>query len=135
MIRGGYLHNELLVRPVERLLRSTGARVRVEHSVRKGRDTGYVDVYACWPTRSLAVEAELTPSRVDNDVVKAIQLGVDLLVIVTPTAPIARSARRRLGMTSARQRRNGLEVWVYPLGPALERIAAWRRSNAALEGV
>jgi len=130
MSRGGYLHSEVLLRPIEQLLRSAGATVRSECAVRKGRDTGYVDLYASWTNRSVVIEVELTPVRVRNDVAKAGELSPDLLVIVTPTASVARAVRRRLGMRGPSCRRRQLEIWVYPFGAAIERLAAWCRLDS-----
>ena len=74
-----------------------------------------VDLYAERNGVRVAFEVELGPRRVLQDVRKAEILGVDALVIVTPTAKVAALARRRLRTRTPSR----VTVHVLPFGRAL----------------
>lgn len=118
-MRGGFLHNEAMARSLKAALERLGARVWTEYPVGPGRRAGAVDLYAERNGFRLACELEIGPRRVKQDVAKAEILGVDLLLIVTPTATIARVIERRLRMLS----RPEVEVRVLPLGRAVQYLS------------
>ena len=95
-MRGGYLHCEILARGLRAELERLGARVWTEYAVGPGRGAEAVDLYAELNGMRVALEIELGPRRVLQDVRKAEALGVEALVIVTPTAKVAALSRRRL---------------------------------------
>ena len=120
-MRGGYLHNTILLDPIEAFFRQAGARTRREYPVRNATTRGAIDLAASWDDALVAVEAELTPDRVDRDVQKAHAAGADLLVIVVPTRRVASAVMRHLNGNGG-QTGNDVPVWILPLGPALERL-------------
>ena len=113
-MKGGFVHG-VLVRGIVDLLRQHGARVWVECLVRLPKGWGFVDVFTERDGCRIAFEAELTARRVAKDLAKAEAIGAELLVIVTPDERTAAKARRGVRTTE-------LEVWVLPLGKALQRL-------------
>lgn len=120
-MRGGYLHNTVLLNPIEAYLRRADAQTRREYPVQKNATRGAIDLVATWDDALIAIEAELTPDRVVRDVQKALAARAGLLVIVVPTRRVAAAAIRRLRL-NCNPTRKDLPVWVLPLGPALERL-------------
>lgn len=121
IVRGSDLHNKWLVGPVERALRELGFIVRREVPTGPGREAGFVDLLADRGDTRWVVEAERTPERLARDLVKAIALRAQLLLVVTPTARDARRVSRRL-----RDLRPGhlpCRVCILPLGVVLQRLA------------
>ena len=114
-MRGGRLHSEILARGLQAALEGLGARVWTEYPVGPGRGVQAVDLYAERNGVRVAFEVELGPRRVLQDVRKAEILGVDALVIVTPTAKVAALARRRLRTRTPSR----VTVHVLPFGRAL----------------
>jgi hypothetical protein len=114
-MRGGRLHSDVLARGLRDALERLGARVWTEYPVRPGRGAGALDLYAELNGKRLAIEVELGVRRVLQDVRKAEAIGVDALVVVTPTPKVAALARRRLGT----QTRSRVRVHVLPFGRAL----------------
>ena len=130
-MRGGILHNDVLVAAVEDLLLACGARTAREVSVRGDRIRGAIDLVGWMPdSLVVAVEAELTPKRITRDIAKAEALGCDLLCIVTPTPAVARACVRRIPRDP-----NGKkpEILVHPLDPMLARLADRFSLNPAAE--
>jgi len=118
-MRGGYLHNEAMAAELGATLKKCGARVWTEYPVEPGRRAGAVDIYAELGSVRLACEIELGPRRVLQDVKKAEALDVDLLLIVTPTATVARRIRAKL-RTSAESR---VRVRVLAMGLAAKYLS------------
>jgi hypothetical protein len=122
-MKGGFLHNEVLLKPFADHFTALGAEVLAEHPVEPGRSPRSVDLFVVHGSDRIVVEAELTPRRVVLDIEKARVLGATLLLVVMPTAGIARAAERllagrsRAGMSFAR-----LPLWIEPLGPAKRRV-------------
>lgn len=114
-MRGGHLHCEILALGLRTALERIGACVRTEYPVGPGRGAEAVDLYAERDGVRVAVEVELGPRRVLKDVRKAELLGVDALLIVTPTAKVAALARRRLRTRTPSR----VVVHVLPFGRAL----------------
>ncbi len=96
-MRGGYFHNEVMARQLKEALDQLGAKVRTEYPAGPpGRRVGAVDLYIELQGVRIACEIELGPRRVGQDLRKAQALGVDLLLLITPTAAAAKAVRRRL---------------------------------------
>jgi len=121
-VRGRFLHNDVLVAPVAALLREYGVQSQLEHATESGRGTTFVDLLAVRESLRLVCEAELSPDRVWNDVNKAVSLEANLLLIVVPNARIARRVRRRLSRLTVPMIPESLDIWILPLGPALQRL-------------
>ena len=116
-MRGDYLHNHVLLDPLERPCREHGAQVHREYNL----DGEFVDLLIEFDTGRVVVEAELSPDRVANDVAKAQRLGANVLLIVVPTWRIARAVKRKLARLDV-PRPEGLIVHVDPLGVAVQRV-------------
>ena len=114
-MRGGRLHSGVLARGLRDALERLGARVRTEYPVRPGRGAGAVDLYAELGGTRVAIEVELGVRRVRQDIRKAEALGVDTLVIVTPTPKVAALALRYVRT----QTQSSVRVHVLPFGRAL----------------
>lgn len=88
-MRGGYLHNEVMAAELRAALAELGARVRAEYPTGRGRRAGAVDLFAEVAGLKIAIEVELGPRRIENDIRKAETLRADLLLVVAPTAAVA----------------------------------------------
>ncbi len=120
-MRGGYLHNHVLLDPIEMHFSALGARQRREHPTARGRSAGFVDLFIEHRPWRIACEAELSSRRIENDLAKAASLHASLLMIVVPTKRVARAVQRKLQNIESPQLE--LPIWVLPLGPMLRRIA------------
>src|SRR6185295_12804275 len=96
LMRGGFLHNDAMAERLRATLTKLGARFWTEHPAGPGRRAGAVDIYAELGRSRIAIEIELGPRRIHQDLEKALALDVDLLLVVAPTATVARAIRRRL---------------------------------------
>jgi hypothetical protein len=114
-MRGGHLHSEVLAEGIQTALERLGVRVSTEYRVCTGRIAGAVDLYADRDGIRVAIEIELGIRRVLQDVRKAEALGVDTLVIVTPTPKVAALALRQVRT----QTQSRVRVHVLPFGRAL----------------
>lgn len=119
-MRGGYLHNHILLDPVEDHLLQSGATVQREQAVDLCGSMGFIDLAATLRDHRIAFEAELTADRVASDLRKAEAWSATLLVIIVPTRRVARSIQRAVDSTPGARPPGG--VWVLPLGPALARL-------------
>jgi hypothetical protein len=118
-MRGGYVHNNVLIGPVEEHFRRLGATVRREYPVRlAGGSPSFVDLFVELGGHRVACEAELTSRRVAGDFAKAAALKATWLLIVTPTGKVAEMSRRQV--QRLRLRLPGGRVSILPLGPALQ---------------
>ncbi len=119
-MRGGYLHNQIILIRLAKAFEAVGGRTQFEASVRMGTQWGFVDLVVLIDEVLIAVEAENTARRIDGDLKKAAALGADQLWIVTPNRRVAQSVCRQ------RQRLAGTafegQVFVLPLGVALQRV-------------
>lgn len=113
-MRGGFLHNQVLLAPIEAYFRQVGAAVYPEHPVPGA--WGAVDLFVEYRHHRVAVEAELTPRRVQRDIEKARALNASVLLIVMPTNSLASQAKARL---VGAVRVPGMRIVIRPLGPAL----------------
>ena len=122
-MRGGFLHNRVLVDRLEATFQAMGAQTWRESWVSLGDRCGYVDLIADWRGAVAACEAELSADRVYNDISKALAIRASALLIVTPTRPIADAISRKLARLHAGSlRRPGLVIKVLPLGVAVQRV-------------
>lgn len=129
-MRGGFVHNQVLLRSIAQTLQAHGAAVRYEVWVQGPGIAWYVDLVAAFANFLLVVEAECSPRRIPQDIAKARQLGAGLLWIIVPNAGLRRSARRcldRLGTIP------GLQISLLTLGqvpPALTKcLSLFATSN------
>ena len=119
-MRGSYLHNHILLDPIEEHFRLLGARTRREHPTRKKLAPGFVDLFIEWREHRIVCEAELSARRVLWDLEKAKALDATLLVIVVPRRVVAEAAWRRVKHSSTSS--SNVQFWILPLGPALQRL-------------
>lgn len=119
-IRGGHLHNEVLIRPLNECALDGGARTSLEYSVRVGTRTLFIDLVVIIGLYRIAVEAELTPKRVQNDIEKATAFGAHELWIVTPTTRSVKTILNSLPAKSIEM--TGPKVFVLTQGQAVHRI-------------
>lgn len=95
-MRGGFVHNHVLLAPLEELFVAHGASVHREYLVTLKNGCGFMDSFVrfgCW---RIACEAELCPKRVPNDMAKAIAAHAHWLLILTPRPQVATACARRL---------------------------------------
>ena len=118
--RGGYVHNCLLLEPLERSFVGAGASVRRETPVSISGGTCFGDLLVEHGGRRILVEAERSPHRITNDLHKGMALEVDELWIVVPDTATARAVATRLRRMSVYPNRGGL--FVLTLGQALQRV-------------
>ena len=114
-MRGGYIHNEILVGTLARDARALGWGTLLEAPVPVHDSVWFIDLVVTSHAVRVAVEAELSPGRVLRDVIKAEAFGAVALLVVTPTSRVAKQCRRVLG-------RPDLPTWVLPLGRARARL-------------
>lgn len=119
-MRGGHLHNEVLIAPLEAAARRLGARTHLEHPVSVGSRTLFLDLAIFIGLHRIAVEAELSPARIRNDLRKAFAFRAHELWIVAPNAQRARVFRRALKVPAASS--TGTRVFVFTQGQAAQRI-------------
>lgn len=119
-MRGGPFHNVTLLQPIEEFFREIGAVTFKEHPTPAGKGAGFIDLFVMLKDQVVACEIELTPTRAVRDLEKARLIGADLLVIVTPTIAVAQAISRKIDR--ARLTFQPEEVWILPLGPALEQL-------------
>lgn len=95
-MRGGFLHNQMLIAPVKAAFDVCGAQTTEEVWLRAKSCEGFVDLVAEYQNLRIAVEAELTPLRIPRDIVKAVAIGADELWLIVPNAAVRRTAHQRL---------------------------------------
>lgn len=116
-MRNGFLHDRVLLAPLKGYFRRLGAVVHREQVVHHSGTTGFIDLFVEHGSNRIAIEAELTPNRVASDLAKARAADATVLLIVTPTAAVARAGLKRLSLASGRADRP--RVFVLPLGLAI----------------
>lgn len=118
-MRGGFLHNDVLIGLLEADFKQRGVRTQREYATNPGRRTGYIDLFAQRDGIRIAIEAELSVRRVAADLTKARQVNASELWIVVPNAEIADT----VSLALERLDPDGTLVFVLTLGRALERVA------------
>ncbi len=119
-MRGGFIHNVILITALAELFELEGWRVDTEVPIRVGTTIRFVDLVAEREGYCIAVEAECSPKRIEGDLDKARALGAQELWIVTPNTRIAAGVRRKLDRLFVPVNRDGL--FVLTQGAAKERI-------------
>ena len=121
-MRGGYLHNHVLVDRLDAAWRSVGASTAREIAITDdyGQISGYTDLLARLGPYLIAMEVELSCRRVARDLEKAMALAVTELWIVVPSIRVRRSVERRLQRLGP-DPKHGI-VFVLTLGQALQRV-------------
>lgn len=134
MPRGGYIHNRVLLDPLERRARSLGFATARELLVAPGRRSGYADLVIDIGAGQVLVEAELGTRRIARDLSKAVLLGAVELWIVVPDAKVGRGVQGRL---QAIPRQDFHSVFVLLFSQAMTRVMLlgelFSRSNVGKE--
>ena len=95
-MRGGFIHNHVLIARLDAALRAVGATTHFEYPTAPVSPRGFVDIYATLGNLRLVCEAELRASRVGVAVSKARDLRADYLLLVVPNRRTARAVRAQL---------------------------------------
>ena len=119
-MRGGFFHNDVLVRRLQQVAEECGASVRTEAPVRIDGTVSYIDLVVEKDGQLTVCEVEQAWHRVQNDRRKAVALGAGLLLIATPDAPTAHACRSQLRRHPCPDAQ--IKVIVCPLGAALEML-------------
>ena len=119
-MNGSFAHETLILEPLEKEFQRIGAKVDYQVATKKGRRTGYVDMVAKLGDFVIAVEAEITPRRVLNDLCKAMELQANEFWIVVLNNQLAKAVRSKLLHSSIRPDQGGL--FILTLGTAIERV-------------
>lgn len=130
-MRGDSYEHHTMIELPERCAVHHGAQTEREHFVRLGESHGYIDLLIGLGPLLIANEAENDSRRVENDVRKAVALRATHLLIVTPTAAVARACKRKLAGIPIPA--GGLKVLVCTLGTALHRLSALLASASAAQ--
>lgn len=117
-MKGGPIHEQMLDR-LERVSRELNAQVSRQAPVRMRTKTGFIDLVVQRGNVRLAIEAEMSPWRVAEDLNKAAALGA-WLWLVTPNSRVSEAVRAQLRKLGVRERRPSTCVLCF--GQALERL-------------
>ena len=119
-MKGGYIHERLLLDRIERLFRERCIEVEKQVSTIKGKRARYADLVVKIGPHRLVVEAETSSMRVKGDLEKANEMSATWLWIVVPNRKVADSVRKQLRTLNVRE----TEPWlsILTLGQALERV-------------
>jgi len=119
-MRGGFLHNNVLVRGLCAQCGRIGARAEIEVPVRCGQRTRFIDVVVRNESEVIALEVECDARRIEWDVEKAMAFGADEFWIVVPDAHLACRVRRQVD--KYQQSTEAGVICVLTYGQALERL-------------
>ena len=114
-MKNGYIHNHIS-HAVERAFRQAGGEVCREYSVDVCGRPGRIDLRVDFPLWPIACEVESDPRRVLWDIEKARAAAAKFLLILTPTASVARCCRDKILPCEEQDRLGPLGVFVLPLG-------------------
>jgi hypothetical protein len=120
MMLGGLCHEHVLLDPLEAAFGKRNAETSRQVPVRLGAKLGFVDLVVQLGSGRLAIEAEMTPRRVVNDLHKAAALEATWLWVVVPNCRVARSVRTQLRKLGVPERRPWISVWT--LGEAIQQV-------------
>ena len=95
-MRGGYVHNRVLLDPIDLRAWRCGLQVDREVMIRVDERVLYGDLLIRGRSKRILVEAELSSKRIRNDLAKAAALGVCELWLVVPNPTVAQSVWRKL---------------------------------------
>lgn len=116
------MHEEVLLARMEACFRELGGVGRRQYPTGPGRAAGVVDLFVTLGRERIVCEAELTADRAVRDLAKAHTLKATLLIIVVPNTRVAHSIRKRLASVRPRSCTSGPDIWVFPLGVAIQRF-------------
>jgi hypothetical protein len=119
-MRGGFIHNEIIIAALATAFESRSWSTDFETPVRLADGRGFVDLTAERDGHCIAVEAELSPTRIARDLEKAEALRANELWIVTPNARVRSAVRRSLFCADSPGQR--ARVFVLTQGQALSRV-------------
>lgn len=119
--RGGFIHEKVVLDRLVRAARVRGATVCRQVQAGSGRGAGHIDLVLARGGRTIAVEVELSPKRVNRDLRKAAAIGADELWIVVPHRRTADAVGRRLAALAV-SAEGSRGIFVLTLGQALQRI-------------
>lgn len=119
---GGFLHNRILLDPIDQQLKAARVPFWAEYYVATNDKRGFVDRFACRGSERLVIEAELTTKRIIHDVEKAAALQATALLIVMPTPTLVKSARALVRAHYPQNRILKPMIYVNTLGQSLQRL-------------
>lgn len=122
-MRGDFVHNQVMARPIEAALQLKGYPTFREYPVRPGQRPSAVDLATRINRWFVLFEFERTADRVGNDLTKAEQVGADLLNIVVPDATVRTRVRRALARLGHTGGGSPPRIQVMTLGAALQWVA------------
>lgn len=116
-MKGGYVHDQVLLQGVAAAFKQAGASLRYQAP----SSAGYCDLTARLPDgRLFAVEIEMTTRRIENDLRKGAEIKADELWIVVPNQQVLRASKRRLQQLASRSE---VAVFILTLPQALKRLS------------
>ena len=119
-MRGGYIHNRVLLDPIAEKAWRFGVQVDREVAIRIDGRVLYGDLLIRGSSKRILIEAELSSKRILNDLAKAAVLGACELWVVVPNPRIARSVRQKLLQLPIETETSGL--FILSLPQALQRL-------------
>ena len=119
-MRGGYVHTDQLILPLETWLRLQGAGVHREYRIVMDGRVGWGDLLAIHGRLRLLVEAELTPDRVAGDLWKAEAVEATHLLIPVPNHSVELKVRRVLAGVNGDQ---SCQILCHTLPKAIQRLS------------
>ncbi len=119
-MRGGFVHNRVLVGRLEAAFRAAGAETLREYPTGPAAPRGFVDLYVTKNGVVVVCEAELRATRATLAVEKAMALDANVLLLVVPRQTVARATVARLG---DHVREQHPAIFVLTLGAALQWVA------------
>ena len=127
-MRGGYIHNHVLIDLVAQEAMRLGAQIDCEVAIEVGEKIMYGDLLIQNGLQRILVEAEMSSKRIANDLAKAAALDVCELWILVPNPKVAQSVKRRLSKQSIKLVTPGLFILL--LSQALQRLAKFSELNS-----
>ena len=127
-MKGGFIHNHILLSPIANEATRLGMHVTCEAPIRVQNKVFFGDLLIQSDVLRILVETEMSPRRVENDLVKAAALNVSELWIVVPHFGMARLVRWKLSELGIGPEIPGLFVLVLP--QAIQRLRNFYQLNS-----
>lgn len=121
-MRGQFLHNQILLKPIERLAQKSGAKVQAERYLETPEVAGFIDLSIEKGSVRVACEAETTTDRIPRDIQKAVAFGADFLLIVVPTRRIAVASQGRVRRFQKEWGKQNVRIYVCTLPQAIQAL-------------
>lgn len=118
-MRGNPLHNKVLIGGLKKECICLGCCVTTEVKVSGKKRVGYLDMLVEHEGYRIAVEAELTSKRVENDIWKAMISEMDELWFLVPNKRVECAIRRKLNTLPHPEE---LKIYVLTLGLAIQEL-------------